>query len=217
MVIVLCSLKINGDIRIGDPLCNYIPDGAVTHSDRSCKNYILCKSMIPMERSCQDNLYFDYLKRECVPQNEVQCFNDPRTTQIKSVSTIGPTISPTLGFTRRSSKAEIPWLPPTTAIPQTTSIPEVPAITQRTNSAIWKLCTEDTFDVFANPFYCNKYVICLGRIPVVRNCAYGLQWHRLQKKCMFRSDVTCDIDQECPLIDDPQNIVFYPNEEDCAK
>lgn len=208
VIIALCCIKINGDIKIGDPLCNYIPDGAVTHSERSCKNFILCKNMIPVERTCQENLYFDYLKRVCVPQNEVQCFNDPRTAQFKR-DPLNPTI--------RASIAEISPLPPAIAIPQTASIPEVSSITQTSNSTIWKLCTQDTFDVFANPFYCNKYVICLGRIPVVRNCAYGLQWNRFEKKCMFRSDVNCDIDHECPSIDDPQNIVFYPNEEDCAK
>lgn len=79
-------------------------------------------------------------------------------------------------------------------------------------------CPEEGIKLISHPKSCEKYILCFGGVEIERNCADGLHFSREQRACVDPEDADCEeIKKECPDEDDPENIVFFPNTEDCSK
>lgn len=53
---------------------------------------------------------------------------------------------------------------------------------------------------------------------MVRNCASGLHYNADQQKCMQPEDAHCDRDKdECPLFNDPTDLVYHQDDVECGK
>lgn len=55
-------------------------------------------------------------------------------------------------------------------------------------------------------------------MAVQRSCSPGLYFSRSQLRCVRRADSDCLLDNEsCPAENDPENVVFLPDQEDCQR
>lgn len=61
---------------------------------------------------------------------------------------------------------------------------------------------------------CSKYVICIGGQATIRDCAPGLRFDVQEGTCKVGANCTVE-DLECPLYDDPNELVFHPNAYTC--
>lgn len=58
--------------------------------------------------------------------------------------------------------------------------------------------------------------MCFDGVAVERHCSPGLYFSRAQLRCVRRDDSDCLLDLDsCPAENDPNNIVFLPEQEDC--
>ena len=65
---------------------------------------------------------------------------------------------------------------------------------------------------------CDKYVQCFAGAAVVRDCAPGLRYNVDEQKCMAPELAKCYHDQDdCPLLNDPTNLVYYQDDSECGK
>lgn len=70
----------------------------------------------------------------------------------------------------------------------------------------------------ANPFSCTRYFMCYDGVAVTRTCSPGLFFSRSQLRCVRRDDSDCILnDESCPLENDPNNVVFLPDQDDCQR
>ncbi|KAG5678604.1 hypothetical protein PVAND_008265 [Polypedilum vanderplanki] len=99
---------------------------------------------------------------------------------------------------------------PTPPIVQTTTTSTTVAIpTECPSSGILKL---------PNPKSCTLYSLCFSGTIVEQSCSPGLFFSRSQLRCVRREDSDCEWNTNiCPTENDPNNIVFLPNIEDCQK
>lgn len=77
------------------------------------------------------------------------------------------------------------------------------------------ICDPDIIEWLPHPSDCTKYIICFHGNPHVMPCAPDLHFNRFTTQCMLPEDAQCDWDSRCPLVDDPFNPVFVPDEVDC--
>lgn len=69
-----------------------------------------------------------------------------------------------------------------------------------------------------NPVSCTRYFLCFNGVPTDRSCSPGLYFSRAELRCVRRADSDCALDENsCPADDDPNNIVFLPDQEDCQR
>lgn len=67
-----------------------------------------------------------------------------------------------------------------------------------------------------NPFSCTRYFLCFDGTPVERTCSPGLFFSRSELRCVRREESDCDLEVNiCPEVNDPNNIIFIANQEDC--
>lgn len=58
--------------------------------------------------------------------------------------------------------------------------------------------------------------MCFDGVAVERSCSPGLFFSRSQLRCVRRPESDCLLDNEsCPAENDPNNVVFLPDQEDC--
>lgn len=98
-----------------------------------------------------------------------------------------------------------PWTePPTTEI-TTTLRPQVE-------------CPPNGVSKHVNQYSCTRYFMCFDGFLVERSCSPGLYFSRSQLRCVRRDDSDCLLDDSvCPIDNDPNNVVFLPNQENCQK
>lgn len=96
---------------------------------------------------------------------------------------------------------------PNTEAPQTT------IATPRPNPVE---CPESGVTKVPNPYSCVRYFMCFAGVAVARTCSSGLFFSRSQLRCVRREDSDCLLDSEsCPAENDPDNVVFLPDQENC--
>lgn len=58
--------------------------------------------------------------------------------------------------------------------------------------------------------------MCFAGIPIEKSCSPGLYWNIQHSRCVRKQDSDCVINGKiCPISNDPNDVVFVPNEEDC--
>lgn len=77
------------------------------------------------------------------------------------------------------------------------------------------VCDPNTIEWLPHPTDCTKYYICFHGIAHLMSCAPDLHFNRFTTQCMLPQDAQCEWDPRCPLVDDPHNPVFVPDEVDC--
>lgn len=66
------------------------------------------------------------------------------------------------------------------------------------------------------PYDCERYILCVNGMEIPLQCAPGLHFSPSLRICTAPEIAECEETQRgCPAEDDPFNIVFLPNEEDC--
>lgn len=69
-----------------------------------------------------------------------------------------------------------------------------------------------------NPTSCTRYFMCFGGVAIERQCSPGLYFSRAQLRCVRRDESDCLLDlNACPAENDPDNVVFLPDQENCQK
>uniref|UniRef100_A0A1B0DLW1 Chitin-binding type-2 domain-containing protein n=1 Tax=Phlebotomus papatasi TaxID=29031 RepID=A0A1B0DLW1_PHLPP len=64
---------------------------------------------------------------------------------------------------------------------------------------------------------CTRYIQCISGIPVVRHCAEGLRFSTINDRCRTPDVAGCGHDEFlCPLFDDPENLVYLSDNENCS-
>lgn len=109
---------------------------------------------------------------------------------------------------------------PTTTRPQTTQPPTTASIAITTTVSSPRLvdCPSNGVSKVPNPFSCTRYFMCYEGVAVPRNCSPGLYFSPSRLRCVRRADSDCLLDNEsCPAENDPQNVVFLPDQEDCQR
>uniref|UniRef100_A0A336M1M0 CSON015616 protein n=1 Tax=Culicoides sonorensis TaxID=179676 RepID=A0A336M1M0_CULSO len=60
--------------------------------------------------------------------------------------------------------------------------------------------------------FCKKYAYCVNGQAYEFECAPGLLFDEAEESCNFEHEVPC---LECPQPDDPFNLVYHPNKQNC--
>lgn len=153
-------------------------------------SYFTCSDGNFILQNCPGSLWFNPVNQFCdFPQN-VNCPHAPPTTTT-TVSTTTSTTLPTTTSTTLSTTTQIP-----------TEI----------------VCPSSGVSRIPNPFSCTRYFLCFDGVPVERVCSSGLYFSRSLLRCVRREDSDCDLETKlCPDINDPNNIIFLANQEDCQR
>lgn len=65
---------------------------------------------------------------------------------------------------------------------------------------------------------CSRYFLCFNGVEVEKSCSHGLEFHRGLQRCVRRNESDCELDLNiCPPENDPNNIIYIPNKDDCQK
>ena len=80
-------------------------------------------------------------------------------------------------------------------------------------------CPVDGVMLMQHKSECAKYILCFGGIRIVRNCAPGLHFSSELQSCTRPEFSECieELETECPLTNDPDNLVYIPDFKDCSK
>lgn len=80
-------------------------------------------------------------------------------------------------------------------------------------------CPVNGVKVMRHKSECGKYILCFGGVRIVRNCAPGLHFSSELQSCTSPEFSECkeELQTECPITNDPENLVFIPNLKDCSK
>ena len=62
---------------------------------------------------------------------------------------------------------------------------------------------------------CYQFFICIAGIPNERSCSPGLFFSSAFARCVRRAQSDCIDPDVCPEVDDPYNVIFIPDPEDC--
>lgn len=70
-----------------------------------------------------------------------------------------------------------------------------------------------------HPSSCTHYILCFWGNQIVRPCAPTLHYNRVTTQCMQPELAGCNLDgiPYCSIPDDPNEVIFHPNEDDCTK
>lgn len=99
---------------------------------------------------------------------------------------------------------------PPPAPPETTTLAST---TRRPNPVD---CEVDGVTHLPNPYSCTRFFMCFDGVAVEQSCSPGLYFSRSQLRCVRRAESDCLLDGEtCPAVNDPDNIVFFPDQDDC--
>ncbi|CAO1435897.1 unnamed protein product [Diamesa tonsa] len=80
-------------------------------------------------------------------------------------------------------------------------------------------CPESGVELMQHKSECGKYILCFGGVRIVRNCAPGLHFSSKLQSCTRPEFSECIVEQQtvCPLENDPENLVYIPDYNDCSK
>lgn len=110
--------------------------------------------------------------------------------------------------------------PPTTTAPPTNPPPPITEPDTTTSTAVTSNplveCPPSGVSYYVNPFSCTRYFMCFDGTAIVKSCSPGLYFSRSQRICVRRERSDCLLDDSvCPLDNDPNNVVFLPDQYDC--
>ncbi|KAL7050805.1 hypothetical protein ACKWTF_004220 [Chironomus riparius] len=94
--------------------------------------------------------------------------------------------------------------PPT---PTTTTTP-IPIPTECPASGVSKM---------PNAYSCTNYFLCFAGNKIPQSCSNGLHFSRSQLKCVRPEQSDCVLPTTCPSGNDPLNIIFLPDRNNCQK
>lgn len=77
------------------------------------------------------------------------------------------------------------------------------------------VCPSNNLQWMSHPYNCSRYYVCQRGRTHERSCAPGLLFDNINGQCVWPHQANCVL--TCPQFDDPQNLVFLPNFEDCTK
>lgn len=110
-----------------------------------------------------------------------------------------------------------PTAPTTTTVATTTTSSTTPPSTT-TQSPTDIVCPSGGVSRIPNPFSCTRYFLCFDGVPVERVCSSELFFSRSLSRCVRREESDCDLETNlCPEVNDPSNIIFLANQEDCQR
>ncbi|CRL07705.1 CLUMA_CG020659, isoform A, partial [Clunio marinus] len=176
-----------------------------------CESYYTCHNLEFIIQRCLEGFWFHRTSETCrVSRDVLDCefappvwppATDPPPTQPPTTTTPPATTTP----------------PVTTTPPMTTSA-DVTTSTAASNSPDLVDCPGSGVSVHIHPFSCTRYFMCFDGWLINRTCSPGLFFSRSQMRCVRRSESDCRLDVDsCPADDDPPNVVFLPDQEDCQK
>lgn len=106
----------------------------------------------------------------------------------------------------------------TFTIPTTTPTTSTTTTLRTTQNPNEIICPTSGVSRIPNPFSCTRYFLCFDGTPVERVCSPDLYFSRSLLRCVRREDSDCDLETKlCPATNDPNNIIFLANQEDCQK
>lgn len=76
-------------------------------------------------------------------------------------------------------------------------------------------CPSTGLHQIQHPDNCYQFIICIAGVPNERSCSPGLFWSSALGRCARRAQSDCIDPGLCPEVDDPNNIIFHPDPEDC--
>lgn len=79
-------------------------------------------------------------------------------------------------------------------------------------------CPDEGIKLISHPRDCERYILCVdGEELTELTCPGGLHFSRITRSCVDPRAAGCEPhDWECPDTDEPGNVVFIPNEDDCT-
>lgn len=161
------------------------------------EHYWTCFNLQYTLQLCGPNpfVWFNYVQQSCSVMWGVDCEFAPVTDPPTNPPTNPPPTNP-------------PTNPPPTVVP--------PEPTPPSNQPI--SCPSTGVSKHVNPMSCTRYWMCYDGVAVERQCSPGLYFSRAQLRCVRRDDSDCLLDlNSCPAENDPNNIVFLPDQEDCER
>lgn len=81
-------------------------------------------------------------------------------------------------------------------------------------------CPDEGIAQISHPDSCEKYILCINGNEFERSCHPGFHFSRKDSSCMPKREAGCEDFEhvwECPEKDNPDNLVFLPNTENCSK
>jgi hypothetical protein len=114
------------------------------------------------------------------------------------------------------------FAPPTQPPPTSTTLSTTTTTTRVTTeppSGVSPIeCPSTGVSKHPNPTSCTRFFMCFDGVAIERQCSPGLYFSRAQLRCVRRDDSDCSLDNNaCPLENDPNNVVFLPDQENCQK
>lgn len=80
---------------------------------------------------------------------------------------------------------------------------------------IGPVCPSGNLQWLPHPTDCSRYYVCQHTTLFERSCAPGLLFNNLSGQCRLPQFSFCAL--SCPLNDNPSNLVFLPNFQDCSR
>ncbi|KAG5678603.1 hypothetical protein PVAND_008264 [Polypedilum vanderplanki] len=87
------------------------------------------------------------------------------------------------------------------------------------NCANLPICEPNTVSWHPHPYACDLFYMCFWGELILRSCAPGLHYNRNTTQCMLPELAGCEFQTEinCPTPDNPNQILFQPDPNDCSK
>lgn len=183
-----------------------------------CGKYYVCWDGEKIPLSCADGLHWSVEEEQCMDEDEAGCEDDDAEEcpddGIKNISHPDDCEKYILCvFGQRVKRNCAPGLHFSRELRQCVH----PDIAECDDDDI-EQCPDTGIKSISHPDNCEKYILCVGGSRIKRNCAPGLHFSRELRQCTQPDVAECeDSEFTCPDEDDPGNLVFFPNTEDCSK
>lgn len=154
------------------------------------ESYFTCFNGGFVLQRCPDGFWFLRERQSCViPSGVTDCEFAPETTE-------APTTTP---------PTTVPTVPTTVTTTELTTVAPVE-------------CADSGVTRIVDPTSCTRHFMCFDGTLVQRSCSPGLYFSRSQLRCVRREESDCLLNNDsCPIDNDPDNIVFLPDQEDCQR
>ena len=77
------------------------------------------------------------------------------------------------------------------------------------------VCPPTGLHQIRHPDNCYQFIICVAGVPNERSCSPGLFFSSAFARCVRRAQSDCIEPGLCPEFDDPFDVIFIPDPEDC--
>lgn len=196
----------------------------ISHPD-DCGKYILCVNGARIKRSCAAGLHFSRELRQCTSPAIAEC-DDTKFTCPEEDDMNNLVFHPN---TEDCSKYYVCWggesipLRCSDGLHWSTEVDNcLPINVANCEFRFIEHCPDEGIKSISHPDSCEKYVLCISGARIERDCQPGFHFSRDFRMCVPPQIAGCEDAEEltpfmCPSIDDPENLVFLPDPEDCEK